>query len=306
MAQIGATPTKRRSKIGNRLTESQFGFLLVLPALLVLGFIIVYPFGNSLFMSMTDQNMLSATRNFIWFDNFKRILSDPNFKDVLKNTLIFVAGGTFAPFILGFIWALVLNQGFKGAEFLRGMTLVVWIIPSTAVGFLWMWIFNSEYGLLNGLLKAVGFVEQNVNWLGQVETAMMVVIIAKTWQTLPWFMAFLLGGLQGVSHDQIEAARIDGASNWRVLWNIVLPEMKTIIWIVMILGIIGSLQHFDLLWVITHGGPARSTTTLSVEVYRKAFQEWNLGTAASIGAIWVLLLSVFAYFYVKRSVSDLD
>ncbi|AQS56962.1 carbohydrate ABC transporter permease [Novibacillus thermophilus] len=283
-----------------RLTESQTGFLLVLPALAVFCFIILYPFLNSFVMSLTNQNLLHAESQLIGLTNFKKVLADPNFLDVVLNTVIFVIGGTLLPFLLGLIWALVLNQGFKGSEVLRGITLVDWIIPSTAIGFLWMWIFHGEYGLFNALLQKVGLIDANVNWLGNTDTAMLVVIIAKTWQTLPWFMAFLLGGLQGVQHDQVEAAKIDGAGNWQVLWNVILPSIKPIISLVLILGTIGSLQHFDLLWVMTEGGPARATTTFSVEVYRTAFQEWNLGVAAAIGMIWVFLLFVFSIFYFKK------
>lgn len=289
---------------GRKLTEGQFGFLLVIPALTVFVLIILYPFINSLVMSFTDQSLLFPGRKFIWFDNFTRVFGDPNFLDVLVNTLVFVVGGTLIPFVLGFIWAIVLNQGFRGSELLRGLTLINWIIPSTAIGFLWMWIFHSQFGLLNELLKALGLIRENINWLGQTQTAMPVVLIAKTWQTLPWFMAFLLGGLQGVSTEQIEAARIDGAGNWQVLLHIVVPEMKAIIALVLLLGAIGSLQHFDLIWVMTEGGPARATTTLAIEVYRSAFQNWKLGMAAAVGAVWVLAMTIVSFFYLRNLKAD--
>lgn len=290
---------RRNNRVG--LTESQFGFLLIIPALTVFCLVILYPFINSLYMSFTDQSLLKPGSNFIGLKNFEKIFADPNFSEVLINTLIFVVFGTLLPFIMGLIWAIVLNEKFKGAEFLRGVTLVDWIIPSTAIGFLWMWIFHGEFGLLNEVLKGLGIVKENINWLGQTGTAMIVVIIAKTWQTLPWFMAYLLGGLQAVSMEQVEAARIDGAGNWEVFWNIILPEMKPIIFLVLILGTMGSLQHFDLIWVMTQGGPARATTTLAIEVYRNAFQNWNVGLAAAMGTIWVVLLSVFSYFYMRKT-----
>ena len=290
---------------GLKLTESQFGFLLVIPALTVFAMIILYPFLNSMYMSFTNQSLLTVHSKFIGLGNFERIFADPGFGEVMLNTLIFVVLGTLIPFALGFIWAIVLNQGFKGAEFLRGLTLVDWIIPSTAIGFLWMWIFHGQFGLFNEILKRLGLIHENINWLGQTGTAMLVVIIAKTWQTVPWFMAFLMGGLQGVSTEQIEAARIDGAGNYHVFRHVVLPEMNSIISLVLILGTIGSLQHFDLIWVMTEGGPARATTTLAIEVYRNAFKNWNLGVAAAIGAIWVVLLTVFSFFYLRNLKEDL-
>ena len=280
--------------------ESRFGFLLLLPGLAVFCFIILYPFVNSIRMSFTDQTIFSPKVNFIWFDNFIRIFSDPNFPNVIKNTLIFVVFGASLPFVIGFIWALVLNQKFRGSELMRGVTLVCWIIPSTSIGFLWMWIFHGHYGVLNAVLTSLGIIENNITWLGQISTAMPVVIIAKTWQSLPWFMSFLLAGLQSIPHETIESSRIDGAGNLRVFWHIVLPEMKYIITLVLTLSVIGSLQHFDLLWVMTQGGPARATTTLSVEVYSKAFMSFKLGLAASVGTIWVVLLAVIGFIYLRR------
>ena len=122
------------------------------------------------------------------------------------------------------------------------------------------------------------------------------VVIARTWQMLPWYMAFLLGGLQGVSLDQIEAARIDGANNWQVFAHIVAPAMRGIMTLVLILGAIGNLQHFDLV----QGGPARATTTLSIEVYKTAFKNWNMGKAATVGTIWALLLAIFSFVYLRQ------
>ena len=285
---------------GYRLTESQFGFLLVLPALAVFCFIILYPFTNSIIMSFTNQSLLKQGRNFIWLNNFIKIFSDPNIIGVFKNTLIFVVGATFLSFSLGFIWAIILNQGFKGSELLRGITLVNWIIPGTAIGFLWMWMFNGQYGVINILLNNIGIISSNITWMGRPATAMMAVIIARGWQVMPWNMAFLLAGMIGIPKEQIEAARIDGAGNIQIFTKIILPGMKFIIFLVLILGIIGNLQHFDIIWVMTQGGPARATTTLSLEVYKRAFQNWNLGEAAGIGVLWVILISIFAFFYLRN------
>lgn len=183
---------------------------------------------------------------------------------------------------------------------MRGVTLVNWIIPGTAIGFLWSWIFNGQYGILNGILEGLGILDKGIPWLGQTQTALACVIVARTWQMLPWYMAFLLGGLQGVSFEQIEAARIDGADNWKVFCKIILPSMKTIAVLILVLGTIGNLQHFDLPWTMVQGGPARATTTLSIEVYTSAFKNWNMGKAAAIGTVWAILLACFSFVYIKQ------
>ena len=284
----------------NKISAGQTGILLALPAMAVFGVIILYPFINSVLMSFTNKSLLSPAAAFTGLQNYAQLFGDPNFFGVLKNTVVFVISATLLPFCLGFIWAVILNTKFRFSELLRGITLVNWIIPGVAIGFLWMWIFHGEYGVFNSFLKALKISEGNINWLGQPRSAMAGVVIARTWQMLPWYMAFLLGGLQGVSPDQLEAVRMDGAGNLRSFFYIILPEMKGIISVVLILGTIGNLQHFDLIWVMTEGGPARATTTLSVEVYRNAFKYYNMGQAAAIGTVWAALLGCFSFVYVRR------
>ena len=231
--------------------------------------------------------------------NYKKVFQDPYFGKTLWTTVLFVVGSTVLPYVLGMFWAVVLNQGFRGSEFLRGVTLVNWIVPGTAIGFLWSWIFNGQYGILNSLLKALGILDTGISWLGQPGIALLCVIIARTWQMLPWYMAFLLGGLQSVSLEQVEAAQIDGANNLQTFFRVILPGMKQTALLIFVLGLIGNLQHFDLPWTMAQGGPARATTTLSIEVYTTAFKNWNMGKAATVGAIWAVILACFSSIYLR-------
>ncbi|KLU62434.1 lactose transport system permease protein LacF [Peptococcaceae bacterium CEB3] len=286
------------------LSDKQVGVLLVAPALIIFCVITLYPLVNTVLMSFTNANLLSKYRAFVGLANFKSILSDPTALQVLVNTLIFVIVATLVPFTLGLIWAIVLNEGRKTSEFLRGLTLVDWIIPSTAIGFLWSWIFQGNYGLLNAVLTKLGMIHSNIDWLGRPGTAMIAVIVAKTWQTLPWFMAFLLGGLKAVSHEQIEAAHLDGAGNIRTFLSVIMPQIKSIVSVVLILGFMGSLQQFDLIWVMTQGGPASATTTFSIDVYTAAFNNYDLGTASAIATVWVIIDLLFVFLYVRRLKDD--
>lgn len=287
-------------KNGGRLTDRQVGFLLVVPGLAVFAAIILYPFVDAVLMSFTDRSLLYPDYDWVGLSNYIKVFKDPYFLPTLGTTALFVVLATLIPFVLGFIWAILLNQGFKGSELMRGLTLVNWIIPGIAIGFLWSWIFNGQYGVLNGLLVNLGILDKGVSWMGQTQTALLCVVIARSWQMLPWYMAFLLGGLQGVSMDQIEAARIDGAGNWQTFLHVVLPQMRSIVTLVLVLGTIGNLQHFDLPWTMTEGGPARATTTLSIEVYTTAFKNWDMGKAATVGTIWALLLACFSFVYLRQ------
>lgn len=187
-------------KNGGRLTDRQVGFLLVVPGLAVFAAIILYPFVDAVLMSFTDRSLLYPDYDWVWLENYVKVFKGPYFLPTLGTTALFVVLATLIPFVPGFIWAILLNQGFKGSELLRGLTLVNWIIPGIAIGFLWSWIFNGQYSVLNGLLTNLGILDKGVSWMGQTQTALLCVVIARSWQMLPWYMAFLLGGLQGGLH----------------------------------------------------------------------------------------------------------
>ena len=257
-------------------------------------------------MSFTNRSLMFPDYDWVQLENYRKVFKDPYFPKTLLTTGIFVLGSTVLPYILGMLWAIVLNQGFRGSEFLRGVTLVNWIIPGTAIGFLWSWIFNGQYGILNNILKTLGILETGIPWLGQTNTALLCVVIARTWQMLPWYMAFLLGGLQSVSLEQVEAAHIDGANNLQTFFQVILPGMKQTAMLVFVLGLIGNLQHFDLPWTMVQGGPARATTTLSIEVYTTAFKNWNMGKAATVGTVWAVLLAAFSTIYLKLNSDEKD
>lgn len=286
-------------KNSGRLSDSNVGILLILPGLAAFVTIIMYPFIDAILMSFTNRSLMFPDYDWVQLENYRKVFKDPYFPKTLLTTGIFVLGSTVLPYILGMLWAIVLNQGFRGSEFLRGVTLVNWIIPGTAIGFLWSWIFNGQYGIQNNILKTLGILETGIPWLGQTNTALLCVVIARTWQMLPWYMAFLLGGLQSVSLEQVEAAHIDGANNLQTFFQVILPGMKQTAMLVFVLGLIGNLQHFDLPWTMVQGGPARATTTLSIEVYTTAFKNWNMGKAATVGTVWAVLLAAFSTIYLK-------
>lgn len=148
-----------RFKNNGRLTDTQTGVLLVIPGLAVFIAVILYPFISAILMSFTDRSLLNPNSNVVGFENYVKVFSDPYFFKTVWTTVVFVVFVTLIPFTLGLIWAIVLNQGFRLSEFLRGVTLVNWIIPGTAIGFLWSWIFNGQYGILNGLLTSMGIID---------------------------------------------------------------------------------------------------------------------------------------------------
>jgi multiple sugar transport system permease protein len=236
---------------------------------------------------------------FVGLANFTRLLADPGTATVWVNTLVFVVLTTGLTFVLGLGWALMMNQSFKGRAVVRAASLLPWVLPTTVTAFLAAWIFNGQYGVLNALLLQAGMIDQPVTWLAEEKGAMAAVILTKAWLSVPLFMAFFLAGLQGVSQDQIDAARVDGCENMGVLMYVVLPHLAPTMIIVTILGAMGNLQAFDVIYALTQGGPIKATTMLSIEVYKQAFQNWDMGTACAVGVLWFVTIAVPTTFYLR-------
>ena len=288
-----------RRKGGLKAQERRTGFLLLAPALLAFVAIILFPFLQSLRLSLYKYTIDMDQPAFVGLANFTKLLADPGTATVWLNTLVFVVATTGATFVLGLAWALMLNQPFKGRVFVRAASLLPWVLPTTVTAFLAAWIFNGQYGVLNALLLQAGIIREPVTWLAEEKGAMAAVILTKAWLSVPLFMAFFLAGLQGVSQDQIDAARVDGCENGGVLLYVVLPHLAPTMIIVSILGAMGNLQAFDVIYALTQGGPIKATTMLSVEVYKQAFQNWDMGTACAVGVLWFITIAVPTIFYLR-------
>lgn len=288
---------------GYRLSDAQVGILLVLPALALFLIFILYPLLSSMVMSVLDKSLVFPGETFVGFENISRALRR-DFVPLLRTTLVFTIGATLLPFLIGFAVALILNARIPGRGVLRGMFLLPWLIPSVVVSFLWMWIFNANYGVINGLLRDAGLITENINFLGERGTAMGAVILAKTWNTFPWIAVMILAGLQSIPPDFYEAAAIDGASRLQSFWNVTVPQLRGVISTVLLLSFIWNFQHLETIYVMTSGGPGESTTTFAVAVYKSAFQARDLGEAGAIGILWMLLLSIIVIIYLRFAVRE--
>ncbi|MET7422322.1 sugar ABC transporter permease [Dactylosporangium sp. NPDC005555] len=278
--------------------NEKFGLLLTLPAMALLGAVVLYPLVAALTTSLFDQSLVLPGRKFVGLANFEAVF-DRQFWPTLRNTVVFTVGATIAPVVVGFALALALNTKLPGRAVLRGLFLMPWVIPGVVVSFVWLWIFNANYGLLNGLLVQLHLIDEPVVWLGGPGTAMASVIVAKTWASFPWIMVMLLAGLQTVPHALHEAAALDGAGSVSRFRHVTLPHLRGILGIVVLLEVIWNLQHFDMIYVLTHGGPAGSTTTFAVAVYDTAFKAFDLGTASALGALWLVLILGLTVVYVR-------
>ena len=295
--------TSTTSKSDRSLSDTQFGVLIVLPAMALFAVIVLYPLLSSVWMGFLDKSLVLPGEKFVGLKNISYVLNG-EFGLLLRNTLVFTFSATLLPFLVGLAAALVLNSNLPGRGLLRGLYLLPWLIPGVVVSFLWMWIFNATYGVLNGFLRNMGLIVSNINWLGDPTRAMIAVIVAKSWNSFPWMAVMLLAGLQTIPPELIEAAAIDGAGRWQTFWRITLPQLRAIIGTVLLLEVIWNFQHFETIYVMTNGGPAKATMTFSVAVYETAFQAMNLGQAGAIGILWMALLSVLVVIYLRLGMRD--
>ncbi|MFK0229957.1 carbohydrate ABC transporter permease [Streptomyces sp. NPDC090303] len=281
--------TGQTKRNGPGLPDGTFAVLLVLPGLALFAAIILYPLLASLTTGFFRQDLRFPGREFVGLSNFADVLHR-DFWPTLEHTLVFAGGTTAAAFGIGFALALALNAGLRGSGFMRGLFLFPWVIPGVVTSFLWMWIFNANYGLLNGVLIQLGLMDEAVSWLGEPGTAMLAVIVTKTWASFPWMMVMMLAGLQTVPGELYEAAAVDGAGMFRRFRSITWPGVRSIGLLALLLEFIWNFQHFDTIYVLTGGGPANSTQTFAVAVFQDAFQGFDLGRASALGGLWMLLL----------------
>ncbi|SKC80733.1 carbohydrate ABC transporter permease [Krasilnikoviella flava] len=274
--------------------------LLLLPGVALLAGVVLYPLIAALVTAFFEQSLVLPGRTFVGLQNIVEVLQG-DFLRLLRQTLVFTLGTTILPFVVGFALALALNTKIRGAKVLRGLMLIPWLVPGVVVSFLWMWIFNANYGVMNALLQTLGLVDDPQAWLAQPGTAMGAVILAKTWQSFPWMMVMLLAGLQTVPVELHEAAEMDGAGTVRRFFAITMPHLKGIVGLVLLLEFIWNFQHFDIIYVLTGGGPAGATQTFATAVYETAFQGYDLGKAGALGLLWMVLLMALVVVYVRFS-----
>jgi multiple sugar transport system permease protein len=292
------SPLARRG--GLKAGERRVGWLFLLPAVAAFILVIALPFLRALGYAFTRYDLQTPEPVFIGLGNFRALAASPEVLGSFVTTLVYVVLATGFTVILGLAWAIVLNQTFRGRAALRAMSLLPWVLPSTVCAFVWGWIFNSRFGLLNALLLDMGLIPFPTAWLSTTSGAMSAIVVTKVWLSIPLYMSFFLAGLQGLDREQIDAARVDGAGNLAILRDHVLPHLRPVLLVVVVLGVIGNLQQFDTIFALTGGGPVRATTVLSIEVYRRAFDQWDVGMAAAIGLLWVATILPAAYLYLRH------
>ena len=280
-------------------------YLYVMPVLILLLIMYGYPLIKSIIMSLQDYKLTSSgSAPFNDFANFKKMFSDTDFLLLLKNSLIYVIISVVAQFVLGLILALCLKTKFRGRGIYQSIVFLPWAFSSFVVGLMFRWSFNGEYGVVNDILMKMGIIKGNVAWLGTPGLSLAVVIIAMIWMGIPFFGIMILAALQSVPDDIYEAADIDGCGMFRKFFSLTLPYIKPTIIMTVLLRTIWIFNSFDLIVIITGGGPVNYSQTLPSYMYSKAFASYDFGLASAFGVLLIVILGIYAVLFLKLSNYD--
>lgn len=282
-----------------RRKELQLAVALVLPALIIMGIVTLYPLVSSFTISLRRWDLMRPDlgRPFVWLDNYRYILTDPLFWESVRVTLAFVFLAVVFEITLGFLIALMLNRPFRGRTFVRLLALLPWAVPSVVNGIMWKWILNPSYGAANGLLSQLGLIDQYVIWLGEPKLALLMVVWADVWKETSFIMLLFLAALQTIPNDLYEAAHVDGANGIQRLFHITIPLIRPTIFIAVALRTIWSLKSFDLIYTLTAGGPSNGTAVLGYYTYLKSFVSLNLGRGAAAAYLMTAAVMIVVVFY---------
>lgn len=273
--------------------QKDSGTKFVLPALSVITLVAVFPVFYVFYLSLHKRVLTFNISNFIGFDNYITLFADSRFWNALKNTIYFTGVSVAFELLLGLSIAVLLNRAFKGKGFMRAVVLIPWTIPTVVSAKMWEWIYNTDFGILNYIIGT------KVNWLGSPFWAINAAIFMDVWKTTPFVALLLIAGLQVIPKDLYHAAKVDGAGNWYIFRKITLPLLMPVILVVLIFRTLDAFRVFDAIYVLTGGGPANTTETLSIYAYKVLFQLLQFGYGSTLSVIVFVCVGLISVFYVR-------
>lgn len=286
------TSEQRKAKLSYRL----FLFWFIAPALLIYLLYVVYPIFATFYYSTFKWTGIQADKTFIGLENYVRLIGDQVFLKTITNNLLLVVASVVTQIPLGLIMALILFAPIKGIRLFRTVYFLPLLMSTVALGILWTFIYDPIFGVVNRFLELIGLGAWQQGWLGDPKTAFIAVIITICWQFTPFYMILFRAAISGIPDDIYEAAEIDGCSGWKKFWLVTLPLIKPTIITSSVLSVIGSLKYFDLIFVMTEGGPDSRTELMATYMYKQAFAKFNMGYASSISFSMFIIAFIVAIF----------
>lgn len=292
-----ATLTSRSRKTRASILPYCF---IALP-MIYLAMFMYWPLIKEMYMSLTSAMLTNPSGGkFIGLGNYELLLDDPNFFLTVRVTIVYSLLAVIFSVTLGVIAALAINRPFPGRAIVRAIMLFGWAVPSVAAALIWLWMYNERSGVFNAIAQLIGFEPQS--WLTDPQLAMASIVLVTVWQAVPFVMLVVLAALQSVPEEVREAARIDGADSLNVFRNVTWPHIRPAVQLVALLITVWSIRRYDLIYLLTGGGPLHSTGTLVIELKQIAFRDYDLGMASAYGVVGLILAMLVAAFhqYVER------
>lgn len=284
-----------------------FGVAMMLPAVIVVAVLVLYPLLYSLYLSVYNVSLLMPGQKFfIGLNNYIEAIKAVDFRVSVGRTFIFVVTAVWAELVLGMTFALLLNREFKGGRISRTLMIAPFVLPTIVFAVLWQWILDPTYGPLNSLLMQLGLIQNYHNWLGSASGAMTQIIIADIWKNTPLVTLFILSGLQGIPNEIYESSQIDGASQYYRFTRITLPLLRPTILVVTVLRTMEAFKIFDLVYVLTGGGPSNGTKVIAFHIYEKTFKALNFGQGAAVSYLVFIVILLMAIVYFKLIYSEVE
>ncbi len=269
------------------------GYGFIIPAGLILLLVTVYPLVYVFWLSLHRRNLIFNISRFSGLENYMFLFQDERFLRALWNTLYFTVVSVSVELVLGMLIALLLQRAFSGRGVVRALVLLPWALPTVVSARMWEWMYNTDFGIINYLLGV------DVNWLGSPFWALNAAIIMDVWKTTPFVALLFMAGLQVIPRELYSSAMVDGAGRFYIFWRITLPLLKPVILVALLFRTIDAFRVFDAIYVLTGGGPASTTETLSIYAYRVLFQTLQFGYGSAIAMVVFLCVGIISVFYVR-------
>jgi ABC-type sugar transport system permease subunit len=301
------TDIAKRRAVRRARGERSLGPWLIAPSLVLILGIVVYPLAYSLWISVHQMNLTNPdVTPYVGLDNYSRWLTSEPFWQSVGATTYFTVVSVVLTIVLGLLVALVLNQRFVGRRVVRALMLIPWALPSVVTGVIWLWIYNGNYGALNGLLLQLGLIRSYQTWLGDPTTALYAVVATKVWKELPFVALLLLATLQTIPSEVHEAGRVDGAGTLGTFFRITLPLLRPGLLVVAILETMWAFRVFDIVYVLTSGGPADATMVVAYLTYLETFKFLRFGSGAALAYVITLFIVLISFVYVRVLRSEVE
>jgi len=268
------------------------------PTLLLVGGLLYYPMVGTVIESFHDTSFISPEPRFVGWEIYEKVLNSRQFPEIVWNSVVWTIGVVVLQNLLGFFVAVLLNQGLPAQGLLRALVLLPFVLPGVVTAILWRFMYDPQLGLINSLMIQLGVIETSAAWLASPDTAMAAVIFVAVWKGFPFSMLIYLAALQTVDRSQLEAATIDGAGPWRRLVDVTLPAIRSVILVNIVLTLILTFNYFDIVWVMTRGGPQNATHIFPTRIFETGFGQFRFGEAAVYGVFSILILAVLVAVYV--------